>query len=388
MRTGLSTPLIVTLFVAGCASPFAPIHRWSIPMLFCEDGTRAHEGMVACASRNLPFTRCASDMPVHAPVALSEVASLRATQVGLGHHGFACALDEAGAAHCWGGNGLGSTDGDRIAANCAPNRVRVPPLQMMSVGASATCGMSEGSIWCWGSNHTGIRAPTDFTDFFPTRIQTELHPTALAVGPNAACALVDRTIWCWGALRQTVSRRGTRGALSTELLRGPSCPEHFECDWVAVGERSACMGGPHVAMCASFLGAEAASGGWAASGEFQEGEETRFFGTGRIGDPCFMGDQLCYLAGGYSAVRCGDGGAGDVDWHVEGHALACSNDTLCVLQENRALCHRYAVSGVLLSEFEVAGTFTDLAIAEGAVCGVSADGSVQCGGWASAVASE
>ena len=67
-------------------------------MLFCEDGTRAHEGMVACASRNLPFTRCASDTPVHTPVALSEVASLRATQVGLGHHGFACALDEAGAA--------------------------------------------------------------------------------------------------------------------------------------------------------------------------------------------------------------------------------------------------------------------------------------------------
>jgi len=96
-----------------------------------------------------------------------------------------------------------------------------------------------------------------------------------------------------------------------------------------------------------------------------------------------MGDRLCYLAPDFHQVFCGDGGVGSLNWYVEGHALACSKEFLCVVQENRALCRRYATSGTVLNEFEVTGSFIDLAIDEGAACGALADGTVACGGWAS-----
>jgi hypothetical protein len=261
------TALVLTALCAGCGSPFLPLSRLIYPIVVCPDGSRGQDG-IPCGDRHVPFTPCWSPRVGADPWGIPAIAyptTARATQLGLGHR-YACALDN-GAVQCWGANEVGQTDGDREAANCEPHRVRVPRLQSLSVGETTACGLADGEIWCWGSNERGIRARSEVTEFLPTRIDAPQRATAVAVGSAAACVLADRTMWCWGALRQQWSRRGVAGERTAQLLRGPTCPEHYECSWVAVGLHEACIGGSNVAVCASFAGPDTAAGGWANDGE-------------------------------------------------------------------------------------------------------------------------
>lgn len=111
-----------------------------------------------------------------------------------GHHRFValaaggshmCALDEYGAAWCWGRNGLGQL-GDGTTSNSAvPVRVRgVHRLTAIAgSGGQETCGLSEhGLVQCWGNRRTLSLVP--------------LPQQAIAVAPG--CAIVaDGSAYCW-----------------------------------------------------------------------------------------------------------------------------------------------------------------------------------------------
>lgn len=82
-----------------------------------------------------------------------------------GHHftrldahgpGHTCAVDEASAAWCWGGNAFGQLgDGSRALATQPVPVVGGLRFVSISVGFHFTCGVAAGEVWCWGYGGLG-----------------------------------------------------------------------------------------------------------------------------------------------------------------------------------------------------------------------------------------
>jgi alpha-tubulin suppressor-like RCC1 family protein len=111
-----------------------------------------------------------------------------------------CALDDTGAAWCWGvAHAIGSPTSvpDYVGT---PQRVAGGQVfTALKSGQLHTCGLTaQGEVWCWGLNYggelgDGSHAPTQT----PVRVQTSARFAALA--HRATCALTaDGQAWCWG----------------------------------------------------------------------------------------------------------------------------------------------------------------------------------------------
>lgn len=81
--------------------------------------------------------------------------------------GFGCIISESRHLHCWGGNSTfaagvrgGETCGAEQEAVCVREPTLVPGIDSVAAVASAagaTCAIREdGSVWCWGSNVSGL----------------------------------------------------------------------------------------------------------------------------------------------------------------------------------------------------------------------------------------
>lgn len=83
---------------------------------------------------------------------------------------YACALDPAGAAYCWGANPLGTS------ATTSPVLVPAPVnggLEFTTLSAGAqTCGIAVGGrLYCWGPNAYGqLGDGTTTTHYTPTAV--------------------------------------------------------------------------------------------------------------------------------------------------------------------------------------------------------------------------
>lgn len=115
-----------------------------------------------------------------------------------------CALDASGAAYCWGFNDEGQVWGapgsdTGLLPGRLPGTLR---YDMMSPGSTHTCGVSEGSLHCWGQTPWGSRL------LEPTRIETPLAFTEADSRFNHVCAVTtDARVACLG--------RGESGQLGT-----------------------------------------------------------------------------------------------------------------------------------------------------------------------------
>ena len=131
--------------------------------------------------------------------------------IGLVH---ACALDNSGAAYCWGNNNR-SQLGDRTTQNAYGSSVRVgnhrfsklfaQPLHWLQLIASeVTCGLkADLSVWCWGQNDFGILGEFTQVDT-PQRLQIPglERVRELALSKTKACAIRwDDSVLCWGTDR-------------------------------------------------------------------------------------------------------------------------------------------------------------------------------------------
>ena len=150
---------------------------------------------------------------------LAEVA-LTALDVG---DGTACAIDDAGAAWCWGANAAGQTgrpetEGDAVLT---PERLAEPPreaLDDVALGFRHACarGVSD-RVFCWGLRVQGQAGAGFLTPSHVASPVGGLPATAgVATGGAFSCALGrdDGLVWCWGS--------DTRGQLGVKGLVAPN----------------------------------------------------------------------------------------------------------------------------------------------------------------------
>ncbi len=109
-----------------------------------------------------------------------------------------CALDETGAAWCWGAsNSIGSVADGYVATPQAVAGGHI--FTALKSGQRHTCGLTaQGEIWCWGQNFIGQLGDGSRTDAqVPVRVKANVRFDRLA--HRATCALTsDGQAWCWG----------------------------------------------------------------------------------------------------------------------------------------------------------------------------------------------
>lgn len=146
--------------------------------------------------------------PAASPTARPEAFAVDSLVVGDQH---TCALDDVGAAWCWGVGTEGQLgDGsfeDRDRPTAVDTDVRFSTL---AAGRTATCGIataaSGGGTWCWGGNAFGQLGDATFGDGgsdadrpTPAPIGADLALVELVAGNQHVCGLdAAGALWCWG----------------------------------------------------------------------------------------------------------------------------------------------------------------------------------------------
>lgn len=120
-----------------------------------------------------------------------------------------CALDQDGAAWCWGGMGGWGAIGDGAQENrSVPTRVVMPPgigFSQISTGGTHTCALDiMGDAWCWGGmghGELGIGSTDTSTVPVQVRMPEGVEFTQISAGSYYTCGLDQVTsVWCWGNL--------------------------------------------------------------------------------------------------------------------------------------------------------------------------------------------
>ena len=115
---------------------------------------------------------------------------------------FTCGLTRGGEAWCWGDNAAGEL-GDNLASRSTATRVSSPVTFIQVVtGVDFACGLAEsGAAYCWGENAWGsLGDGTKARHALPAPVKGDLKFIRLGAGGHAACGLTDGTVYCWGAL--------------------------------------------------------------------------------------------------------------------------------------------------------------------------------------------
>lgn len=127
----------------------------------------------------------------------------RFVQLDAGAEGLlSCALDDAGAAWCWGpGDSGGLGDGSTNGANAPVQVLATRPFVSVGAGSNHACGLdAAGQAWCWGRNPYGVLGlGVSGPALSPAAVAGGHVFSALAVGGNVNCGLTaGGAAWCWG----------------------------------------------------------------------------------------------------------------------------------------------------------------------------------------------
>jgi alpha-tubulin suppressor-like RCC1 family protein len=320
---------------------------------------------------------------------------------------------------CWGTGTLGQLGDGNAATSQIPVTVTgTAGFTTIAAGYSHTCALDDsGAAWCWGSNLGGELGTGDESDdscnglrcqTAPARVATEARFTALAAGNGFTCGLaLDETILCWG-----YNDKGQLGvATQLETCDGIRCSRTpVLAASGAGGWRRITAGQSH--LCALNIQGEAWC--WGYDGHTVDGAHVHLFSP----DPALNSDSLAFTAissGGYHTCALtshGDAwcwgldaiGAGpdilEADHPVPvvgGHrfqAIRASRVATCGLEhDGRVLCWGSNGTGAVGVEptgstvlfdtpQEVSGhfTFTELHGGGGTFCGTTSTGALVCWG--------
>jgi alpha-tubulin suppressor-like RCC1 family protein len=121
-----------------------------------------------------------------------------------GHH--QCAIDDEGAAWCWGANPFGQLGNEEVDEGGSGVPVPVQGghvFTSIAAGFGHTCAIDdEARGWCWGRNFNGLLGNDDAGNDSPVPVEVAGgHAFAVIVGGDGhTCALDDEgAAWCWGS---------------------------------------------------------------------------------------------------------------------------------------------------------------------------------------------
>jgi alpha-tubulin suppressor-like RCC1 family protein len=122
-----------------------------------------------------------------------------AISAGQGH---SCGIRSDGRLLCWGRNTLG-----QLGLGAATDNFGAPQLvpgafdwQHVSLAQDGSCGIRrDGSLWCWGDNHSGQLAAIGARSGVPARASDESDWTDIDAGTFHSCGLrAGGRLFCWG----------------------------------------------------------------------------------------------------------------------------------------------------------------------------------------------
>jgi alpha-tubulin suppressor-like RCC1 family protein len=135
------------------------------------------------------------------PISDGAVAGTLTSVVAGGGH--SCALDDTGAAYCWGSNYFGQL-GSGSAATESLTPVAVTgghTFTQLAAGWIHTCGLAtDGTVWCWGRGEEGELGDGALAEArSPVQVSGGQTYTALATGAAHTCGITSAGgLECWG----------------------------------------------------------------------------------------------------------------------------------------------------------------------------------------------
>jgi alpha-tubulin suppressor-like RCC1 family protein len=192
--TSRSTPVAVTGLGSGVRAVAAS--RWHTCAL-------TNAGAVLCWGDNsLGELGDGTTTNRHTPVVVNGLESgVVGIAAGSGH---TCALTNAGAVLCWGGNNLGQLGDGTTTDRPTPGAVTGLGSGVAAVAATGgghTCALKGGVAWCWGWNDWGQLGDGTTTNALTPVAVSGLGSSvaAISAGWRHSCARTSAgAAWCWG----------------------------------------------------------------------------------------------------------------------------------------------------------------------------------------------
>ena len=116
---------------------------------------------------------------------------------------FTCALTTGGAAKCWGNNGYGQLGDNTVNSRTVPTNVSGLSSGVASIGTGSghTCAVTTaGTAKCWGWGGYGqVGDGTSTNRRVPTNVSgLSSGVTAISAGGHFSCAVTSGALTCWG----------------------------------------------------------------------------------------------------------------------------------------------------------------------------------------------
>ncbi|MFQ5549719.1 MAG: RCC1 domain-containing protein [Gemmatimonadales bacterium] len=120
-----------------------------------------------------------------------------------------CTIAGAGEVQCWGRGDSTVFGNTSVSETCSARSCSTSPLQLQSnisfeklaVGPTHTCGLSSGTLYCWGHGELGeLGLGPTMAIASPTSVLPGTRFVAVAAGLNHSCAVTEgKAVFCWGS---------------------------------------------------------------------------------------------------------------------------------------------------------------------------------------------